>query len=416
MAKEFLKTQDHLFAYRPSSLAFKILTKDQSMGLISGLALQHVRKICTNELFTFKKIQSFQPLRTKEIQETIKDIYKETKEGKVVNLTVKLASVSTNNLTQMLYCGFGNDNKEAQWFKEISDQMTYWQGAIIISDYIPYLRWVTKLQGIDTSLQTLRNEFSKFVTQIMDEHRAIPSTPNSNIEDAPKDFVDVLFATPQEDGTGHLSNDAIQAIIMVSTSTTTLEWVMAEVLRQPHIMKCAQAELDNIVGTNRLVEESDIQNLPYLQAILKENFRIHPPTPFLVPHCSVEASQVQGYNLPPNTRVLVNTWAMGRDPNIWEKPLQFDPNRFMEHPDIDVQGRHFELLPFSTGKRACPGRPLAYLFLQIVLARLLQSFDWSIPNVEEKPIDMSGTFGLTLRKTKPLYVVATPRLQAHFYN
>jgi hypothetical protein len=114
------------------------------------------------------------------------------------------------------YCGFGNDNKEAQWFKEISDQMTYWQGAFIISDYIPYLRWVTKLQGIDTSLETLRNEFSKFVTQIMDEHRAIPSTPNSNIEDAPKDFVDVLFTTPQEDGTGHLSNDAIQAIIMVS--------------------------------------------------------------------------------------------------------------------------------------------------------------------------------------------------------
>jgi cytochrome P450 len=103
MAKEFLKTQDHVFQYRPSSLAFKILTNDQSMGLISGLALKHVRKICTNELFTFKKIQSFQPLRTKEIQETIEDIYKETKEGKVVNLTVKLISISTNNLTQMLF-------------------------------------------------------------------------------------------------------------------------------------------------------------------------------------------------------------------------------------------------------------------------------------------------------------------------
>jgi cytochrome P450 len=103
MAKEFLKTQDHVFQYRPSSLAFKILTKNLSMGVISGLALQHIRKICTNELFTFKKIQSFQPMRTKEIQETIKDIYKETNEGKVVNLTFKLSSISTNNLTQMLF-------------------------------------------------------------------------------------------------------------------------------------------------------------------------------------------------------------------------------------------------------------------------------------------------------------------------
>jgi cytochrome P450 len=191
---------------------------------------------------------------------------------------------------------------------------------------------------------------------------------------------------------------------------------MVELLQHPNVMKGAQSELDNIVGTNRLVEESDLRNLPYMQAILKENFRIHPPIPFLVPHCSIEPSQVQGYNLPPNTRVLVNLWAMGRDLNTWEKPLQFDPNRFMQYHDIDVQGRHFELLPFGTGKRACPGRPLAFTFVQIMLARLLQSFDWSIPNVEQEPIDMSETFGLTLRKTKSLCVVAHPRLQAHFYD
>jgi cytochrome P450 len=107
---------------------------------------------------------------------------------------------------------------------------------------------------------------------------------------------------------------------------------------------------------------------------------------------------------------------MGQDPNTWEKPLQFDPNHFMQHHDIDVHGRHFELLPFGTGKQACPRRPLAFIFVQIMLAQNLQSFDWSIPNVKEKPIDMFETFGLTLRKTKPLCVVAHPRLQAHFYD
>ncbi len=103
MAKEFLKTQDHVFQYRPSSLAFKILSKNCSMGVISDLALQHIRKICTNELFTSKRIQSFQPMRTKEIRETIKDIYKEAIEGKAVDLTFKLSSISTNHMTQMLF-------------------------------------------------------------------------------------------------------------------------------------------------------------------------------------------------------------------------------------------------------------------------------------------------------------------------
>ncbi|CAK9231513.1 unnamed protein product [Sphagnum troendelagicum] len=263
MAKEFLKTQDHVFQYRPSSFAFKIVHKNLSMGVISGPTLLHIRKICMNELFTFKRIQSFQPMRTKEIRETIKDIYKEANEGKVVDLTFKLSSISTNHMTQMLfrkrYCGIGSDDKKTQWFKETIDAVQYWFGAFIISDYIPYLRWVTKLQGVDSSLQALRNQISNFVTKIMDEHRTTPSTPNSNIEDVPKDFVDVLFTMPQEDGTGHLTDDTIQT-------------------------------------------------------------------------------------------------------------------------------------------------------------RLLQSFDWSIPNVEQEPIDMSETFGLTLKKTKPLCVVAHPRLEAQFYD
>jgi cytochrome P450 len=170
------------------------------------------------------------------------------------------------------------------------------------------------------------------------------------------------------------------------------------------------------MGTNRFVEESNLQNLPYLQAILKESFLIHPPAPLMVPHCYIETSQVQGYNLPANTRVLVNLWAMGRDPSIWANPLQFDPNHFMQHHDIDVQGQNFELLPFGIGKRACPGRSLANLFVQIALTHLLQSFDYSIPKEEQEPIDMSATFGITLKKRNVLCVMAHPKLQAHFYD
>jgi cytochrome P450 len=204
------------------------------------------------------------------------------------------------------------------------------------------------------------------------------------------------------------------------TSYVTLEWVMAELLQHPNILKRAQEELDTVVGTNRLISESDLQHLPYLQAILKETFRIHPPAPFMAPHRSIQPCQVEGYNLPINTQLIVNLWAMGRDPNIWEKPLEFDPDHFMlQHPEIDVYGQHFELLPFGTGRRACPGRPLGILFAQIILASLLQSFDWTLPpNLQQEPmkLDMSKTFNLTLRKTQGLCAKAHPRLHPHFYH
>jgi cytochrome P450 len=217
LAKEFLKTQDHVFQARPASLAFNILTNNLSMGVISGSTFRHVRRICVNELFTTKRLQLFQPMRTAEIHAMIKDIYVEAQDDKVIDLNFKLASLSTNNITQMLFrkrcCGVGTNQRETRWFKETVDEMFRWYGVFIIADYIPYLKWVTKLQGIDASLQALYTKLSTFIQQIIDEHRR---NPNIVDNDTIKDFVDVLLTMPQEDGTGQLSDDTIQAIISVS--------------------------------------------------------------------------------------------------------------------------------------------------------------------------------------------------------
>ncbi len=200
------------------------------------------------------------------------------------------------------------------------------------------------------------------------------------------------------------------------TSSVTIEWAMAELLRNPKIMKYAQTELDNLVGSNHVVDESHLQHLSYLQAIIKETFRLHPAAPVMIPHMSNEACQIEGYNLPPNSRVMVNLWAIGRDPTTWDRPLEFDPVRFLEHPEIDVNGQSFELLPFGSGRRACPGRPLAALVIQFTLASLLHSFDWSLPNQQEpSTLDMSEKFGLTLPRAQRLHVMAHPRLPAHLY-
>jgi len=245
----------------------------------------------------------------------------------------------------------------------------------------------------------------------------------------------------------HLSQELL--VGASESSTYTIEWGIAELIRNPMVMKCAQTELETVIGTNRIVEEADLQKLTYLQAVVKEIFRLHPPVPLSLPHSSLdEACEVAGcYDIPPRTKVVVNLWAMGRDPSIWERPLEFYPERFLQqqHPEafnydpqpnflqqkqhpivdktvdatktVDVKENTFEHLPFGSGKRACPGRAMGNLVVEINLARLLHGFNWELPNKQDpKTLDMTEKLGGAMRKAKPLHVRAYPKLPAHLFK
>ena len=204
------------------------------------------------------------------------------------------------------------------------------------------------------------------------------------------------------------------------TPSIGAEWALSELLHHPKIMEKAQAELDVIVGCNRRVHELDIPKLSYIQAIVKESLRLHPPVPMLAPHMSKTATKAFGYDIPANSWLVVNVWAIGRDESIWEKPLEFIPERFLEgnnpQASVDLQGRHYELLPFGSGRRACPGMTLATMLLEMCIASLLHAFDWSPPNGKQiDDIDMSD--GLRLKgKNVPLLAHAKPRLSSHLYQ
>ena len=212
--------------------------------------------------------------------------------------------------------------------------------------------------------------------------------------------------------------DDVQNLFLAGSETgsSTIEWAIAEAIRNPRIMKKAQAELENVIGKDRRVEESDIDRLPYLHAVVKETFRLHPAAPLLIPHRAESSCEVAGYVIPKDTQVLVNAWAIGRDPTIWSEPLEFKPERFMDS-ELEYRGQNFELIPFGAGRRICPGLPLAHRMVHVVIASLLHSFNWSLPDgITPENMDMTEKFGATLQSASPLIAVPSPRLPVHLFN
>jgi cytochrome P450 len=195
---------------------------------------------------------------------------------------------------------------------------------------------------------------------------------------------------------------------------------MAKILWNPNVGKKARLELDQVVGLKHAVDESDIPQLKYIQAILKETLRLYAIAPLLSPHQSMSATKAFGYDIPAKTRLFVNVWAIGRDPSIWEKPLDFIPERFLEggpHEMVEAQGQHFELLPFGARRRQCPGMVFGLTVVQLQMASLLHAFDWSLSNgMTPDMLDMTDGLGVTLPMRIPLVAVAKPRLPSHLYQ
>lgn len=176
-------------------------------------------------------------------------------------------------------------------------------------------------------------------------------------------------------------------------------------------MAKAQSEIDKVIGKDRSVQESDIPKLSYIKAVVKEIFRLHPPAPFLLPHKAEQDVQLCGYLVPKNAQVWVNVWWIGRDPSLWPKPDSFAPERFLD-PEVEAKGRDFEFIPFGEGRRICPGMPLAYWIMHLILANLLHSFNWKIGDHglnSDDVVDVEDKFGITLQRAQPLQIVPLSR-------
>ena len=193
------------------------------------------------------------------------------------------------------------------------------------------------------------------------------------------------------------------------TTFIVLDWAMTELILNPNVLEKVQAEVRSVLGERRVVLESDLPQLSYMKAVIKETFRLHPPAPVLVPRESIEHVRIDGYDIPAKTRVFVNAWAIGRDPETWEDPETYKPERFLDSP-IDFRGQDFELIPFGAGRRICPAISFGIASVELALAQILHSFDWELPpGVSAKDLDMTEVFGITMHRKYGLEVLAKPR-------
>ncbi|XP_068649532.1 cytochrome P450 76C4-like [Aristolochia californica] len=231
-----------------------------------------------------------------------------------------------------------------------------------------------------------------------------------------KQFLPVLLRVQEKgDSSVPLTRNHIKGLIMdlvmagMDTTAVTLEWVMAELIKHPETMVKIQEELDQVVGANNVVEEKHLSSLRYLSAVVKEAMRLHPASPLMLPRTPSQTTTLGGYSVPKGTRVLVNTWATVRDPDIWEKPNEFIPERFTTSDrKWDFSGNDFDFFPFGSGRRICPGISMADRMIMYGLATLLHSFDWRLPDDTE--LDLSERFGIVLKKAEPLVLIPKPRL------
>ncbi|PWA37112.1 cytochrome P450 [Artemisia annua] len=427
MAKVILKTMDVNFVCRPKTAAGKYTTYNYSDMTWSpyGPYWRQARKMFNIELFSVKRLDSYEYIRVEETKSLLKELHKSC--GGPIVLKQLLSNVSFNVICRIVVGRRYLDESEARKlgltvyeFKKMLDELFLLSGVLNIGDWIPWIGFMD-LQGYVKRMKALSKKFDRFLEHVLNEHEARRKAEGGSF--VPNDMVDLLLQIADDptldvkierNGVKGFTQDLLAG--GTETSAISVEWAIAELIKHPEIFEKATEELDRVIGQDRWVEEKDMPNLPYIKAILKESLRLHPVAPLLVPRRARADCKVAGYYIPEDTQILVSVWTIGRDPKLWDKSLEFCPERFIGS-EIDLKGNNFELLAFGTGRRMCPGYSLGLKIMESSLANLLHGFNWKLPGeMTKEEVSMEELFGLTTCLKTPLVVVATQKLALEMYS
>ncbi|CAI9087717.1 OLC1v1021862C1 [Oldenlandia corymbosa var. corymbosa] len=411
LAEEFMKTHDVIFANRPQLLCPRVFNYNCTDIAFApfGEYWRQLRKICVVELLSSKRVQSFRPIREEEVHKFVAGVY--TNQGSVVNLSKMLCSY-TYGLTARV--AFGKKNKYQEEFISLIMEATKMTSGFAIADVYPSVKWIQVISEMSPKIKRMQKLLDKTFDNIFGEHKE--RSRQETVEgEAKEDLVDVLLSVQKSGDFGTpLSLDNIKAVLMdifsagSETSSTALEWILSELVKSPEAMKKTQEEVRTAFDASGNVHESGIHELKYLQLVIRETLRLHPPVPMLIPRESSEQCSINGFDIPEKTRVIINAWAISRDPEHWTYPDKFIPERFLDSA-IDYQGKDFKYIPFGGGRRICPGISLGLASIELLLAQLLFHFDWKLPGGQKnEELDMTEVFGLSVRRKNGLNLIPVP--------
>ncbi|XP_062102605.1 cytochrome P450 81Q32-like [Humulus lupulus] len=375
---------------------------------------RNLRRIASIEIFSSSRLKSCLDTRRDEIMRLLSTLARNSlvrgssDDNKFVFAKVEMKTLFSNlafNIIMRMVAGkryYGDDvadQEEAKLFRQIREEAIPSAGAANPAEFLPAaLKWLGR--GHEMKVIRAAKKMDGFLQRLVDERRSMKSSDMSTM-------IDHLLAS-QKSHPEYYSDEIIKGFIMVllsagsDTTSVSLEWAMSNLLNHPEIMKRAKAEIEEQIGGQQLIiDEEDLSKLPYLHNIILETLRLFPPVPMLLPHFSSEDCTVEGYDIPCGTMVLVNAWAIHRDPKLWDDPESFKPERF------ESNNANQYLMPFGLGRRACPGNGLANRVMGLTLGSLIQCFEWE--RIGEEEVDLTeGTFTV-MPKVVPLEAMCKAR-------
>lgn len=414
-AEECFTKNDVVFANRPAFLNGKYFGYNYtSMPWSSyGDHWRNLRKISSLEVLSTNRLQMLSGIRVDEVRTLTKKIFQLTKKSTDhIDMRSACFEVTFNILTRIIAGKryYGEDvekSKEAKVFHEILAEISELNPKASVLDFLPFMRWFG-LKDVERRMKDAQERRDKFMQNLIDEHRVINLDDDDDDGGKMKTMIGTLLALHEKDP-GYYTDEFIRNLMLVllqagsDTTATTMEWAFAHLLDNPQVLNKAQLEIDNHVGQERLLDESDLPNLPYIRCIIYETLRIHPASPLLMPHKSCKDCTVGGFRVPQGTILFVNAWDIQQNPKYWDNPNKFMPERFEQSGGYKED---FKFIPFGIGRRGCPGNNLAIQVLGLALGSLIQSFNWE--KTEEK-FDMTEAIGVPPYKAQPLVAKLHPR-------
>ncbi|VVB15327.1 unnamed protein product [Arabis nemorensis] len=433
VAKEIFTLHDKVLT-RPIPTASKIMGYNNSFMSFSPdrSYWREMHKIAVSEFFSTLVVDKLKYTRAREVDVSFRELYRKWEQkggpnkGVLVDMSQEVHDL-TQNISLMMIAGkryFGGrpncEIKEARRCSKLIRDFIDYFGVYLFTDFIPHLGWLD--WRIKWGMKRTGNELDKIVEGWVEEQKKKRNDSGVGIE---KTFLEILieiFEQRKNPGLvdAHTTTKALCLNLVLSGSETdiaVLIWGVSLLVNNPHVLRKAQEELNHTIGKDRVVEESDLKDLVYLQAIVKEVLRLYPPVPLTAYRNVMEDFEIANgnFHVPAGTQLLVNSWKIHRDPNLWSNPQNFEPERFLtSNREADVGGRSYKFFPFGLGRQICPAIPLGMRTVQYVLARFFHSFDVARPS--NLDVDMTENSGMVNLKATPLEVIITPRLHKSLYH